>query len=792
MNTATNLPLFPPGFRMIQGESLNAMVKAIETSGPTIVSTGEDQTTELVSFYAALADPEIPGLNFTPGRYHYSGSPSSSSYVFDVKNIVGKTINGNGSTMVLDWDPLDPDGTIPFSYRFLNCEFLDHIGFTFDMDPSPFCQGTVTAVTGTTVTFLPADNSGNPDPSFAPAFRSADDILQVVPSQKNICANVQFDNAPGTLLPNVDGTFTYTPFSSAPVWAAPGQSVVLCCRKRAANLMFLRNVSFSKFDPVIRAASAVAIRCENLGDGNRIDAFAQGPGYLSCSAAICTSVDGRGTLNYSVVSYGTGDDVTNIGSARIWNTISFTSNTVTVSAWNTRTGPANGPMTPLIGDQIEIYSSTGLIVNTLLVTNVTGLTVTLSGNLPGGFDPTTWWLLNRNYVQVLRISRHQATGPSGRGLIPQSHDWEVGILINEGIRNVGLQGRNPASEAHTGDGGFKGGGQIGVFMSDWSNTAYATYGASVLDAFAFDADFNILTVDTGWEPVTIGTLIASNYGYGGIAVGGIKVVIGTCILQNGGASRGMLDPSRPGANDLWTSSPTGAQLVVGNLINLNNIPTQSGNVQTNPSGVLEASNNLSDVSNIATSRGNLVAAYNSTQIIANNWIPPVQSVASGSATMVANTLYGFLFEIQSPVTVDTLGIYIATGVSGAHVNFGVYSWGTGLQPLALLGYTLGLDASTSTTQPSGAINTGTLVLPAGLYLGVLISDSTPTVAAITTSDPGPMRIIGSSSLRSAILGGASITGVTGTGATYSGGFNALFGTATPYTSNMPIGAMRIH
>jgi hypothetical protein len=152
--------------------------RRISFFGPwDIVPSGADQTAEIAALLQELAAGTRQSIVFEPfGRYIVSGA-TTTDYLLDgdLTNAQDRpAIMGNGSTLIYRWDPALPDTTVTNMWRLRNSTDLSVTGFRFDMSPSLFTQGKVTAVTATYWDFLV-------DAGMEPAFTTMNWVGEINP-----------------------------------------------------------------------------------------------------------------------------------------------------------------------------------------------------------------------------------------------------------------------------------------------------------------------------------------------------------------------------------------------------------------------------------------------------------------------------------------------------------------------------------------------------------------------------------------------------------------------------------
>ena len=173
------------------------------------------------------------------------------------------------------------------------------------------------------------------------------------------------------------------------------------------------------------------------------------------------------------------------------------------------------------------------------------------------------------------------------------------------------------------------------------------------------------------------------------------------------------------------------------------------------------------------------------------YYPAQRSTTAVTTAVVADTLYACPIFIAQRVTLSGLGIRNNTGAASTAVKLGLYNNVAG-RP----GTLLAAGGSVSTTVSGGdsfSAFGSNYTVPPGIYWIASIFNGAPSPSCMT-GDILLSALLGAASMAN-LNGSASnlISGVTGTGATYSGGFNSSFGTATLATSTagVPIGHIKI-
>lgn len=105
--------------------------------------------------------------------------------------------------------------------------------------------------------------------------------------------------------------------------------------------------------------------------------------------------------------------------------------------------------------------------------------------------------------------------------------------------------------------------------------------------------------------------------------------------------------------------------------------------------------------------------------------------ASGSATLVANRLYGIPFWTPWETTWDEIGIHVATADAGKKIKLGIYDLGTDALPGALIfgGSELGLDS----VGPISNTAIAQTLSPGLYYLAIRSNSSSAQVTRMTRS-----------------------------------------------------------
>lgn len=159
------------------------------------------------------------------------------------------------------------------------------------------------------------------------------------------------------------------------------------------------------------------------------------------------------------------------------------------------------------------------------------------------------------------------------------------------------------------------------------------------------------------------------------------------------------------------------------------------------------------------------------------WLRPIP-VSLVATTVAANVLYAVPFFVAAPVTIQALGVRVATGVSSTNVKLGIYSNVNGRPGAKLAEIASPASTATSSSNATAALASNITLQP-GWYWLASIYDGAPQVHGIASAtDLFTTFLIGATAMDIAMSASGLTTGVTGTGATYAGGLPASFGAAT--------------
>ncbi len=243
------------------------------------------------------------------------------------------------------------------------------------------------------------------------------------------------------------------------------------------------------------------------------------------------------------------------------------------------------------------------------------------------------------------------------------------------------------------------------------------------------------------------------------------------IASSGGGGGGGPSPHVDTVNPT-AAADTGAGYVVGQLW----VTTGTGNVF------------------VARSVASGVAAWTklslrpSAPYTTGTWYPPVRSTI-GATAVVADTLYGSLFEVRERTTIQAVGTRVTALVSSTAAKVGIYTTTNGVCDAKLV--EIGSPLSTAAVANVSAALATNLTVEPGLYCMVSLFNGAPSVSTVSGADQGVTERIGGSSVGAVLNTASQSAGYTGTGQTYTGGLPSSFGTATVSASAVPVFAFQI-
>lgn len=492
------------------------------------------------------------------------------------------TVFGQEDQVMLKWEPTRIEaigavtGTLGNIFRFASCDYLTINGLTIDYDPSPLTQGQVTAVQFDTVGGVPPHFRFRPDTGFGFAWRTCDYFGSYDPATGQF-QNVNFEDAfsdeeggqytiTDYLVNGVPtGEFVFTPPAQAgvpgsiPEWMAAGQRLWIAVRKRLSSpFTFIRGRNLDA-TVTLRAAAGAGIVGNGLIDPT-INYLCQGRGIIAGAADGVLMLDVRGTYTSQThVSFGQGDDSFNVRT-KLWDDFieSFVPGVPTSVIQLTCRNPLSllpvaAPEVPLRGDLVEFWDNTGKLIDRNRVDTVDQSTfgtqptrlflVKFQNPLLSDYDPrpdapNRWMTLNRAAVATLDLGLLKIVGGI-RGLFASSHDWSVGELHVENLLGSGLRHTFPATGAHAGIGGAKGGGRIRLMTVRNAGYNKGAYTSAVINVQLNGS--NGSTPYAGpiqsFPPVEIDRLNLDGCGYGVSFVSGFRLEIGERQLRNVGQRR---------------------------------------------------------------------------------------------------------------------------------------------------------------------------------------------------------------------------------------------------------------
>ena len=165
-------------------------------------------------------------------------------------------------------------------------------------------------------------------------------------------------------------------------------------------------------------------------------------------------------------------------------------------------------------------------------------------------------------------------------------------------------------------------------------------------------------------------------------------------------------------------------------------------------------------------------------------------MSRGTGAVAANTLYAVPMVLRRSVTIDELGLYVATGVASTNVLLGIYTNVMGAPGALVAQVAAAASTATSDVGASAAVSPS-VTLPAGLYWFACLFDGAPSVNAVTAASGalGVNALVGNSGLT--LVTKVGTTGVSAA-STYASGLPGTFPTAAPRGNAItPLPAFRV-
>lgn len=155
----------------------------------------------------------------------------------------------------------------------------------------------------------------------------------------------------------------------------------------------------------------------------------------------------------------------------------------------------------------------------------------------------------------------------------------------------------------------------------------------------------------------------------------------------------------------------------------------------------------------------------------------------GTIVVAADTLYAIPVYIAQRITIQALACRVTASAAG-NVKIGIYSNVNGAPGVKLT--EVSTPPSTNSVAALSAALAANYIAAPGMYWMACIFSSAPTLSAISAADQYMSSVIGSATAIEVFNATSSVAGVTGTGATYTGGLPSSFGAASTRALATPL------